>query len=82
MRPATISEYSHVDHHKHYCLHSIYSERCCPLKEVKLYCYGPMGTTELVLYREVKCIVECPLREVPLSFKTGSTVPRMFLLHM
>ena len=24
----------------------------CPLKEVKLYCHGPVGTTELVLYIE------------------------------
>ena len=30
-----------------------------------MYCHGPVGTTELVVYREVKCIV---------SFKRGSTV--------
>ena len=38
-----------------------------PLSEVKLYCHGPVGTTELVLYREVKCTVSGgPLREVSL----------------
>ena len=31
--------------------------RDCPLSEVKLYCYGPVGTTELVLYKEIKCTV-------------------------
>ena len=31
--------------------------RGCPLSEVKLYCYGPVGITELVLYREVKYTV-------------------------
>ena len=30
----------------------------------KLYYHGPVGTTEFVLYREVKCIA---------SFKRGST---------
>ena len=41
----------------------------CPLLEVKLYWHGPVGTTELVFYREVKCIVsEGPfIREVPLQ---------------
>ena len=38
-----------------------------------MYCHGPIGTTEFVLYRKVKCIVsfiwsvlylECPLTEV------------------
>ena len=41
--------------------------RGCPLQEVKWHCHGPVGTTELVLYREVKCIV---------SFKRGYTVFR------
>ena len=41
--------------------------RGCPLSEVKLYCHGPVGTTEIVLYREVKVLnLEDPLREVPL----------------
>ena len=31
--------------------------RGCPLEEVKLYFHGPVGTAELVLYREVKCIM-------------------------
>ena len=31
--------------------------RGCPLSEVNLYCHGSVGTTQLVLYREVKCIV-------------------------
>ena len=30
--------------------------RGCPLSEVKLYWHGSVGTIELVLYREVKCI--------------------------
>ena len=28
-----------------------------PLSEVKLYWHGSVGITQLVLYREVKCIV-------------------------
>ena len=42
--------------------------RGCPLEKVKLYCHGPVGIKEIVLYREVKCNVlylECPIREVP-----------------
>ena len=31
--------------------------RGCPLSEVKLYWHGSVETTQLVLYREVKCIV-------------------------
>ena len=31
--------------------------RGCPLSEVKLYCHGPVGTIELVVYREVNCTV-------------------------
>ena len=34
-------------------------------QRLTLYCYGPVRTTELVLYREVKYTV---------SFKRGSTV--------
>ena len=41
-----------------------------PLSEVKLYCHGAVGTTELVFYRESKMYhalySESPLREVPL----------------
>ena len=39
-----------------------------PLSEVTLYCHDPVGTTQLVLYREVKCIVSFIER----SFKRGS----------
>ena len=38
-------------------------ERLSSLRDIILYCYGPVGTTELVLYRE---LLECLLREVPL----------------
>ena len=31
--------------------------RGCPLSEVTLHCHDPVGTTEFVLYREVKCTV-------------------------
>ena len=31
--------------------------RGCPLSQVKLYYHGPVGTTEFVLYREVKYTV-------------------------
>ena len=46
-------------------------------KGVKLCCHGPVGTTELVLYREVKCTVSfiqsVLYREVKcnVSFKRG-----------
>ena len=41
----------------------------CRLYEVKLYCHGPVGTTQLVLYREVKCIVSfTTMREAPLYY--------------
>ena len=36
--------------------------RGCPLSAVKLYCHGPVGSTELVLYREVKCAVSLETR--------------------
>ena len=29
--------------------------RGCPISVVKLYCHSPVGTTQLVLCREVKC---------------------------
>ena len=32
-------------------------DRGYPLSEVKLYCHGPVGTTEPVLYIEIKCTV-------------------------
>ena len=50
--------------------------RGCPLQEVKLYCCGPVGTTELVLYREVN--TSCPLFRV--SFKRGPNV-LIYLVH-
>ena len=31
--------------------------RGCPLSEVILYCHGTVGTTKVVIYKEVKCIV-------------------------
>ena len=44
--------------------------RGCPLSKVKLYCHGPVGTTELVLYRryQMYCVLNL---EGPLG---GSTV--------
>ena len=39
----------------------------CSHKEVKLYYHGLVGTTEYVLYREIKSIVTLP-------FKRDSTV--------
>ena len=31
--------------------------RGCPVSEIKLYCHAPVGTTELILCREVKFTV-------------------------
>ena len=52
--------------------------RGCPLSEVTLYCHDPVGTTELVLNREVKCNVSlfegCFIREVPLCKVTPQKI--------
>ena len=43
--------------------------RNCCYSEAALYCHGSVGTTEFVLYGEVKCTVsflEDILRDVPL----------------
>ena len=50
--------------------------RGCPLAGVKVYCHGPVGTTEVFLYREVKCTV-C-LKEVSLqTVKQIQSRPKM-----
>ena len=42
-----------------------------------LHCYGPVGTTELVLYGEIKCIM-CLIWRV---FKRGFTVYEHYITH-
>ena len=66
---------SHIDLCNDYCgtskLWTLWDRLIFAVIDFKLYCHSPVGTTELVLYREVKCTVffirsKCPLREIPL----------------